>query len=165
MSRVSLSTKSARALLAIARCTTNPLLSGDKRAVEELEAALSPRPKSSAVRKTEEKKRSKAAELRDIKAAIFARSKGLCEFLCGRAAVDPHHAFGRVRVKQSERNCLAACRTCHRALTDNNPSAAFWWQRVAFAFSRLGFVPEEGEAWRNHQRALDKAELSRGGAK
>jgi hypothetical protein len=127
-------------------------------AAEHFRAALKPRPVSSARRKTAQKKRTRKEETARIREAVFARSLGLCEFHCGREPTDLHHAFGRVRVRQSERNCLAVCRECHRALTDNKPTAAHWWAYVAFAFRRLGFNAEEAKA----RARLEAIEISRG---
>jgi hypothetical protein len=125
---------------------------------QELQRALAPRPKSSARKKADAKRRSKAQEAREIRAKVFARAGGACEFGCGAGATDLHHAFGRVRVKQSVETCLAVCRHCHWKLTENIPSAAAWWGRVVGVLAALGYTESANRA----QARLDALRLSRG---
>jgi len=105
------------------------------RALAELERALAPRPRSSAVRKTEWKRRSKSAELKVIRVEVEKRAGGKCENCGARfspaSPAELDHQFGRVRAKQSVRNCWMLCRPCHRARTNNSPSATWWWARIS----------------------------------
>jgi hypothetical protein len=162
MSRVSLSLKHARALLSVWTDEFGDFEPNQQAAFVALQSALAPRPKTSARRKTEARKKSKREETAAIREAVFARAMGLCEMRCGAVAMELHHAFGRVRVKQSERNCLALCRWCHHAITENNPDAETCWERVAVAFCRLGFTEEAARAeressWRTAKKAAGGA--------
>lgn len=100
-------------------------------------AATKSRPKSSAVRKAERKRRTKTAETKEIRAEVFARARWLCEFACGSPATDLHHAFGR-KEQQAIGTCLALCRWCHREVTEHTGGAASSWMRVTVAFKRAG---------------------------
>jgi hypothetical protein len=125
---------------------------------QELQRALTSRPKSSAKKKADAKRRTKAQETRAIRAKVFARSTFGCEFGCGAGATDLHHVFGRVRVKQSVETCLAVCRGCHWKITENNPSAAYWWSRAVGVLAALGYTESANRA----QARLDALRLSRG---
>lgn len=60
---------------------------------------------------------------------------------CIAPATDLQHAMGRGkgRMPESERNCLAACRTCHDAEGRNDPSGWEWWEWFAAKFQGWGF--------------------------
>ncbi len=65
-----------------------------------------------------------------IRAEVFARSLGECECGCGQPiyweTFEMDHAFGRIRVEQSARNCWALTSAHHHLKTANNPSASCW---------------------------------------
>lgn len=69
---------------------------------------------------------------------------------CISPATDLQHVFGRGkgRMPESERNCLAACRTCHEAEGRNIPSSAAWWAWFAQWFQGRGFTEEAARARR-----------------
>lgn len=142
MTRISLSARSARALLAnrSIREDFDPAL---RRAREELEAALKPKRSKAPARARREAKRKTKRELFDaIKRQVFARSGGKCE-LCGvRVASDPHHVFGRVRVPESVSNVIAVCRRCHDAITQSKPSAAHWQREQIHHLEAYGYTEE-----------------------
>ncbi len=119
--------------------------SGAQQAVRELREAMKPKRHVVAHRKERAKKtRTKAQETAVIRALVFERAEGICE-LCETAGADElHHAFGRVRARQSHRNCIASCRDCHRHLTRNHPSAAYWLERQIKHFKAHGFSDEAG---------------------
>jgi 5-methylcytosine-specific restriction endonuclease McrA len=161
--RVSISLKSARVLLngPEAACRAE-----FDRAWQELERAM--RPKLAVVasrKKRETKKSTKKEETAAIRRAVMTRSGGRCE-ACN-AEESPHypmhmdHFFGRVRVKQSERNCWALCAPCDRMKTDNDPSAADWLKWFIVHATRHGYH-DEAKMARNRLAAI---ELSRGEAR
>lgn len=95
-----------------------------------LRASLAQKPKTSARKKTERKRRTKKEETAAIREAVFARAGGRCE-ACSLpfGDLDPgelDHFFGRGKEPQSVENCWALCHTCHRLKTDNRPDAAHW---------------------------------------
>lgn len=110
--------------------------------LDELRRALEVRPKSSQVKRTEKKRRAKSASTKEIRAAVMERADGKCEACGVSPPTDLHHVFGRVRVPQSVRNCLALCRVCHSRFTDNMPSAVVCWGFAAQLLRGLGFIPE-----------------------
>ena len=87
-------------------------------------------------------KKTKALETSEIRRAVFLRADGRCEICLASRPAELHHAFGRIRVRQSISNCLAVCNWCHRAVTENDPSAAECWGWIAAAFGRLGLAAE-----------------------
>lgn len=116
-------------------------------AVEELRAALKPKKSVQASRKRRETKGlTKKEETAAIREAVMKRAGGQCENCLAHegpaAPLELDHMFGRVRVKQSERNCWALCRPCHRGKTNNAPTAWFWLRVfAAHAFSH-GYAAE-----------------------
>lgn len=112
-----------------------------RQAAEELERALKPKRSVKASRVRRETKRlTKKEETASIREAVFARAEGICELCECAGADDLHHAFGRVRQRQSVANTLAACRGCHRALTNNVGGAAHWLDLQARRFRNLGYA-------------------------
>lgn len=129
----------------------------ERRLFDELRAALSLKPKSSAVKKTEKRRRTKGAETKEIRAWVMARAGGRCEMCRTRTPTDMHHAFGRVRVRQATNNCLALCRDCHHQLTKNLPDAESAWLTVGDIFDRLDLFVEAAKAKGNAEYAKAKA--------
>lgn len=160
MSRVSISAKSARRLLDLLQMAGNAM---DMHVVAELCAVLSPKPKSSARKKTETKRRKKGAETKLIRGAVMARAGGRCEN-CNlpesRAPLELDHQWGRGRIRQESHNCWALCRSCHRAKTDNNPSRVAWLEAFRLHASRCGYREEAAKARRyiEAEQALEAAE-------
>lgn len=156
MKAIRLSRKTAESLLAFCRDG----LFVEKAAVEELRRALQSKLKKSlGLKRKPAKKRSKKEETAAIRREVMTRANGYCEH-CGKDAMDLHmdHFFGRVRVKQSARNCWALCRSCHRSKTDNKPNATYWlWNFAAHAWKR-GYPEEASMA----ERRAEALELSRG---
>lgn len=135
------------------------------RAVEALREAIQPSPKKRAVRRAvkaakQSKRETKNAETAAIRRAVFARAEGRCELCRINLPSEMHHAFGRVRVAQSERNCLALCRSCHHDLTENDPSAFYWWSKVRTHFRFHGLDAEAAEAEREIARCEAKTALA-----
>jgi hypothetical protein len=159
MTRISISRKNAEAIYRYLNAETTAIWMP---AFHELRAALQPRAKSSAVRKTEKKRRTKGAETKAIRAAVMERAGGACEVCGGAGPLDLHHAFGRIRVPQAKSNCVALCRRCHDELTRNYPTAAHWWGLMSMLFARLGLGEESHRALRQAHYSEAKAELSEG---
>lgn len=146
--QVKLSLKAARELLQVA-CLKDPFRPESSRAQDELQHAIAKSERSSATRRKlkqpkAERKASKREETRAIRAIVMDRAQSRCE-LCRYPAVslDLHHALSR-RVPQAVSNCLAACRDCHRRITDNNPSAAYWLELQRQVFASLGHMTTAG---------------------
>jgi hypothetical protein len=138
------------------------------RLIDRIRAALKPRRSVRLARKRKRAaKADKNAETASIRGAVFKRAEGRCELhipkygRCPQPASEMHHCFGRVRVRQSERNCLALCYLCHRDWTRNVPSAGDCWWQVATALDGLGFREEAGRAFVLCRRATARDEQSR----
>ena len=145
---VKISRRTAEALLGIADEYTH-----FRREWEELGRALLPsKPRKPDTRKAA-KRATKKEQTSAIRAEVFKRAENVCELCRDDTAMDLHHAFGRVRVKQSVSNTIALCRPCHWALTENRPNAAYWWERVRAHFIRHGF-------WGEAQLAGKKLDLA-----
>lgn len=140
MSRISISAKHARAIISD---VPHPLLD---EALAAIRAQLAPRPRSSAAKKTERKRRDKKAETSAIREQVAARANGACE-QCGWAfrPFNPgelDHFRGRGKVLQSVENTWLLCRDCHREKTLNAPDAAAWLERFAAHCQRHGYAVE-----------------------
>ena len=64
-----------------------------------------------------------------LRQLLAARARGVCECGCGRALGDwgeVDHFFGVAKADETEFLCWLLHRDCHRAKTDNRPSAAHW---------------------------------------
>lgn len=174
-SRVSISAKSARALRDFEAQAFDavggfkwPYAVGE--AFSELRAALKPKPRKpwATSRKVKrEKQASKREETAAIRREVFARAadKGvpgfpMCELCGARKATDLHHAFGKGKVQQTVRNCLAACRACHEEVGHGDAPAAERWAAVARAFAFLGFIDSHAEAVKHQDYHTAKAALS-----
>lgn len=63
-----------------------------------------------------------------VREQVFARAAGVCECGCaqplGEGELD--HFFGRAKADETVAACWALRRDCHRAKTDNRPSAVQW---------------------------------------
>lgn len=160
--RVSLSRRCAESLLEYVEGDGRIVIS---RAAEELRRALNSGFKSgkkAAETKRKLKRETKRDETARIRAAVFARVDGRCDICGANEPTDLHHVFGRVRVRQSERNCLALCRVCHHEVTVNRGGAAHWWLVQGDRLRGYGFVPEAALAFRNGRRSDEKSEASHG---
>lgn len=161
MRSVRISPKHARTLIAVVNAfgARSP---SEEAALDALRAGLAIKPAVRAARKAKAvKKAVKRDKTAEIRAAVFARANGACEFWCGRSPSDLHHAFGRVRVRQSARNCLALCSECHRALTLNHGGSTYWWSKVALAFARLGFNESHEMAGAHEEKSAAKERLDK----
>lgn len=130
--------------------------------VDELRRALEPRPRSSAVRKTEKKRRAKSKDTKSIRAAVMDRARGCCE-QCGSSGradnwLELDHQFGRVRARQSIRNTWMLCARCHRQKTNSEPSALRWMQAIANHAENHGYGLEAQAA----RARADALRMSRG---
>jgi 5-methylcytosine-specific restriction endonuclease McrA len=132
MTRVSLSAKHARALLAIREDHDNAMTTACADAFATLERALKPRPKSSQVRKTAAKRRAKRTETSAIYEEVAKRAPNTCECGCGRPflasmldAPTMDHFFGRARAESVD-TVWRLRAECHRAKTDGWPDAGGW---------------------------------------
>lgn len=140
MRRISISLKTARAIVR-ALDEAGEFLAAT--VAEELRAAMKPKPAvKSAERRRSAKRATKKEETADIRAAVMERAGGACE-ICGAhetnlSPLELHHALGRVRARQAAENCLASCRSCHRNITENRPSADVVLLNQAAVFGRLG---------------------------
>lgn len=106
-----------------------------------LHAAQAPKRSAAPAKKRREKKaRAVHVKTRDIRVDVAARAKGRCENCCAFgtdfAPLELDHFFGgrNKRSHESAATCWLLCRTCHRAKTDNFPSADYWG--VAFSSHR-----------------------------
>jgi hypothetical protein len=109
------------------------------------------------------KDRTKGEQTKLIRSVVMARAGGLCEHCeqrTGSWPLEMDHFFGRIRVRQSERNCWALCLECHRNKTRNEPSAAFWFQEFAAHAEDHGFTEEAGQATRLLGKHEAKSALS-----
>jgi hypothetical protein len=159
MSRVSISRKSARALV-----DEFPGGGAYDRAMAELRAALSKTRRLSekrrpALKAKAAKKRGKGEETKEIRAAIVARSGGHCE-ICRCPGSEMHHALGR-KVQQSVANCAWLCRTCHADISHNRPSALAWFTEQAQLFESLCYPATADALSMKAATARAKSELSR----
>ena len=147
MSRISLSLKHARAISAYLK--DDPVVSSViDAAADELRRQLAPKPRSSAVKRTAAKKRSKRKETSSIYEEVAKRAGGLCEcctssLLTFRPELD--HFTSR-RHGQSVETCWMLCSACHREKTDNSPSAAWWLERFISHCERNGYSAEAERA-------------------
>lgn len=163
MSRVSLSRRSAQVVESLLS-TMDALSPSEERARDEICAALSPRPRSSAVKKTARKNAAKAKDTKAIRAAVMERAGGRCEH-CGWAfqPFNPgelDHFFGRARAESVE-TCWALCRDCHREKTQNDPSAVHWLESFAELAEGLGYTYSAARARDLLRKHEAKASLSR----
>jgi hypothetical protein len=166
MRRVSISAKTARALLCVAK--DSAFTSDNMRAINELERALTPKRSVIASKKRREtKKATKREEASAIREAVFARANGWCE--CGCAGVafsdfDPgelDHFWGRGKERQTVENCWALVRMHHCSKTDGFPGRADWLKAFAGHCAKHGYYKDMAKA-RNQLAAL---EMSRGVAR
>jgi hypothetical protein len=84
-----------------------------------------------------------------LRAAVFARAKGLCECGCRRALGESGHLdhfFGRAKAAESLRTCWALALICDDAKTHNRPSAAHWCDRFYVHAVNHGFHEEAERA-------------------
>jgi len=119
------------------------------RAQAELERAVerkAPSPSKKARESKREAKRDRTAAVREL---VMHRARGQCEFCTATsAALELDHFAGRAR-SESVESCWALCFSCHRAKTNNAPSAAYWLERFISHCERLG---NWGEAARARSR-------------
>ena len=90
-------------------------------------------------------------ELSDLCRRLSARARGRCEccsrpFAPGVAAATLDHFFGRARAEESAATCWLLRADCHRAKTDNAPSAREWHERWIRHAERHGYVAEAARA-------------------
>ena len=134
------------------------------RAIAELERALQPKPKSSAVRKTERKRREKLKETRSIYEQVAERAEGICEGcrveFNALNLPELDHQRGRGKARQALQNCWMLCRRCHRAKTDGKPSRLHWLSTFREHCYRLDYVSEA----RRVEADMDFERAKRGGA-
>jgi hypothetical protein len=132
MTRVSLSAKHARALLAIREDHDNAMTTACADAFATLERALKLRPKSSQVRKTAAKRRAKRTETSAIYEEVAKRADGKCECGClrdfdetvhGRPMVDLF--FGPPQVASVE-SCWLLRQGCRDRKRSDWPDAGYW---------------------------------------
>lgn len=133
------------------------------RYVAELRAQLGKPNKAKALRRKRKdaKRATKRDETSAIYAAVMARANARCE-ACDAyvpyGGLQLDHMFGRVRVRQSERNCWALCHACHVAKTHNRPSATHWLLEFIGHAGEHDFTAEARMA----QNRFEALELSRG---
>lgn len=108
-----------------------------------LEVALRAKPKRSVVahrKVVRAKKATKREETSQIRAAVFARAKGACDYCVPRGMGPPNeptdweHPLGRRYSSAFE--TLAVCRPCHEARTRLEGGAVYWWGVIVNAFAR-----------------------------
>lgn len=162
--RISITERTARWLLDNYRL----MPASNNRVSQELERALarqkSPKKvqarRATRARKTE-KAKTKREETAEVHKAVFARASRkfgypTCEACSLRTASEMHHVFGRVRVKQSERNCVALCRWCHAQFTEPD-SAIDVWRTAENILRGIGSEAEADEARALRQKHGTKA--------
>jgi hypothetical protein len=163
MTRVSLSVKHARALWGLLP-NISDVSPEESRAMAELSRQLAPRPKSSAAKRTEKRRRTKREETSAIYEQVAKRAGWWCEN-CNRTldALNPgemDHQLGR-RVPQSIENCWMLCRTCHRAKTENRPDAEYWLRAIASHAHRHGHYRTGAEVRRRLDGIVGLREATR----
>jgi 5-methylcytosine-specific restriction endonuclease McrA len=166
--RVSISRRAARLLLGMLGVARLHPYETD--AVDELKAALAPKkakPWATAKKLKAAKHKAKRDETAEIRAAVMKRAElgtasnisgPLCEVCRVWRASDMHHAFGRVRVRQSVTNCVAVCRRCHDRIGRNEPNAFECWRELFHHFRRNGYGAEAAQAEKNAAKAAYRAD-------
>jgi hypothetical protein len=170
VSRVSISLKSAQALLEVVKSSpwgNKP--QAEIRAHGELESAISHatrvRPGLAKAKKEKAAKtRAKGKDTKFIRAAVFARADTTCECGCGKSFTmttpgELDHFFGRVKVKQSPATTWALRSDCHHFKTLNQPSASWWLQKFVRHAEKHGY----GEEFRMAARRLRSIEIQEEG--
>ncbi len=146
--RVSISRKTAEALLSLAADHENCPTSGASLSIaslEEMRRALAPKkvkPWATSKKIKAAKKKTKRANSAGIRAVAAMRSGGRCEN-CQSEFSDFNpgewdHFFGRGKAGESPETTWVLCRTCHRSKTNNFPSAAAWLRSFMIHADRLG---------------------------
>jgi hypothetical protein len=134
-------------------------------AIRHLKEALKPKRPGVRARATRKRRASRKEETQAIREQVFARAFSLgknvpvCELCRGNYAAELHHALGRVKVRQSQANCLALCRRCHREVTDSVPTAEAVLEAQALVFDELGFAGTAIELRKRARFADAKASL------
>lgn len=173
MSRISLSLKSAKALL---DSWPKDWVDGRSylgKAFVEVQSAISraERPKRAVVahkKVTDKKKRTRGKDTKTIRAELVGRSNGICECGCrtafsALAPAEMDHEFGRVRVPQAVSNCWLLRADCHRDKTRNKPSNAYWLRKFIAHSEKHGLDDEAAMAFKRLEsiRVLAEAEAMR----
>lgn len=148
MSTIRISWKHARALLVLGDRALNDT-APERAALAAIRAELARlerKPRSSAAKKTEKKRRDRAVETSDIYAQVEARAQGRCEAcLAPFSKADPQHLDhwrGRGKARQTVENTWMLHKTCHRNKTDNRPDALTWLEKFIAHCTRHGYRPE-----------------------
>lgn len=129
MRSVRLSAKHARILVAYLRGVRFEFRDVD--AFNALQRAVEVKPAIRKRRKEKEAKRElKREKFSRLRKQVEARAAGFCECGCGASFWDgdpgeADHFFGKARAESLDTVWLLS-RACHRAKTDNNPSAESW---------------------------------------
>jgi 5-methylcytosine-specific restriction endonuclease McrA len=163
MSRVSLSSKHAQLILDAWNGVPGAAMRVEP-ALKAIRSALSPKPRSSQVKKTAAKKRTKAKDTKSIRAAVMARAEGRCE-CCGAEETDfdqleLEHMHGKVRVKQSTESTWAVRHSCHQKKTGWKEGRDVWLERFIAHCRRNNL---NGPGRRYAEDTLAAYRLSRGG--
>ena len=129
----------------------------------ELRKGLAPSKKLAARRARQGRKlAANLAELNErseIWVGVMKRAAGRCESCNARGHLELHHVFGRIRVPESVRNCVALCSKCHRKATNNVPSAGAWFLFFAAFFRKRGWGDEAELALATAEGRETKANL------
>lgn len=146
---VRLSRSNAYALQCFFEEYVGPITRVHERAIAELRAGLVIKPKTSAVKKTLKRRRTKGAETKAIYAEVAKRANGWCE-ACGSrfspfnpAQLD--HFWGRGKTAQTVENCWLLHATCHSDKTANRPNRVHWLVTFRDFAHRHGYVSEEAK--------------------
>lgn len=135
-----------------------PLLAALDRALAHSKASRFRYSKKAAKRA---KKKTKAEETRDIRAAVFARAGGKCE-VCGCFdASSMDHFWGRGKAQQSVENCWALCLVCDRNKTLNHAGSDWWLSTFRNHCETHGYADQALKASRRLNFVTTRKELGR----
>lgn len=124
-----------------------------RKAIQELRAALAPKSKTSAKRKTEKRNRSKRKETSAIYEQVAKRAGGKCECGCeGEAApsfataqIQMDHFWGRGKTRQTVENCWMLSAFHHDLKSRNVPDAEAWLEAFRNHCRKHGYLAEAGK--------------------
>lgn len=122
-----------------------------ERSVAELRAACAPKPRSSAKKKTERKRKSKTVETKRIRKAVAKRAGLVCECGCERwfkgfdGAAQMDHFWGKAR-EESVESCWMLRAQCHDQKTTNTPNRMTWLRLFEAHAKKHGYAEQARHA-------------------
>jgi hypothetical protein len=83
---------------------------------------------------------------KQVRAAVFARARNLCECGCGRPAASADHFFGRAKAPELISTVWALAAHCDYMKTFNSPDASWWLSKFIEHCARYGYEEEKKRA-------------------